>query len=705
MRSIFNEIPILKVILPLMVGVGAEIAAGIFLPEAILPLLGFSALSVLAVLYLFSYRFLKIQWQFRLRVWEGVAFSFLFTGLGFVLAWFHSTIHYPNHFSKFSQPGSFYVVTVEQSPLEKEKIITCTAEVEQVVSGGKAIGVQGKVLLNFLRNENSERLAYGDRIIVKTIPEEFDAPQNPEEFDFKLYQSFHKIYHRAFLKPDSWKLLSRNNGNLFLSKVYVLRNTFLQIIRTHITNANDFAVASAMLLGYRDFMTDEVVQAYASSGALHVLCVSGLHVGIIFVIMNSLLGWMEKRGNSWKIAKAVFIILFIWFYACLSGLSPSVMRAATMFTMVQAGKVMNRHVNIYNIIAASVLVLMLLNPFIITEIGFRLSYLAVIGIIYLQPKIYSWVVVKNKWLDKAWQITAVSIAAQIATFPIGLYYFHQFPNLFFISNLLVIPLSGVIMYIGVSLIVLHAIPLLGIFTGKVLAGVIWFLNASIFMADKIPYSRTEGISIAMLEMLMIYVVVIFACVYIETKKAKVALATLACVLLLAVMFSYDWYTDKTAKQLVVYKVKNNKALALLHNGQALYDFDEKLLKNRSAMLFHIRHHWWSLGITDEVSMDGIAAKLPFGKLISFKEKKVLIVDKEIEKQHKEFNAKLKVDYVVLSQNAKVYLSNLGKLADFKQVIFDSSNRPWRIAYWKKDCDRLRLKYWDVNEQGAFVAAF
>lgn len=702
MRGYFSEMPMFKMVVPVLAGIGAAIAAEVFLKDSLLPLLVLAAVSVVALVYVFVFRKLNVQRQFALRLTEGVAISVVLLTLGYALAWLHATIHYNNHFSKIENADGFYVAVIQQPLLEKAKIVTTTAEVEQVYAEGKAMRTQGQILLNFLRDSSSEKLKYGDRIVLHTKPEVFDAPQNPGEFDFKLYQSFHRIYHRAFLKPDDWKLLSSGNGNWLFENVYALRQQFLEIIRTYITNKNDFAVASAMLLGYRDFMTDEVVQAYASSGALHVLCVSGLHVGIIFFIMNSLLGWLDKRGATWRIAKAVFIILFIWFYACLSGLSPSVMRAAAMFSMIQTGKALNRHINIYNIIAASILVLALFNPFIVTEIGFRLSYLAVVGIIYLQPKIYALLAIKNKVLNKAWEITAVSIAAQIATFPIGLYYFHQFPNLFFISNLLVIPLSGFIMYAGVALLVLHAIPVVNILIGKTLAGMIGVLNQSIFLADKIPYSRTEGISITMWEMLMIYAVIVLCCIYIETRRPPIAIAVLAVLLLLAGMFSYDWYTDKTSRQLVVYKVKNKKAIALLHNGQVLHDFDETLLSNKSAMLFHVRHHWWSMGIREERKISNVALQLPFGKLVLFAGYKVVIVDSAVTKFSNDFSNKLQADYVVLSHNAKVYLENLCKAIDFGQLIFDSSNRPWLVNRWKKDCEKLKLPYWDVNEKGAYV---
>jgi competence protein ComEC len=260
------------------------------------------------------------------------------------------------------------------------------------------------------------------------------------------------------LKSGDWELLQVKEDNIFFSTIYKMREYFLSILSTYVRDRNQFAVASAIMLGYNDYMNGDITRAYASSGALHVLSVSGLHVGIMFFMLNVLLKFMDNRGRKLEITKSVSIILFIWLYACLTGLSPSVLRSAMMFSLIQSGTLLKRHVNTFNIVFGSAVVLMLFNPFIVTEVGFRLSYLAVLGIIYLQPKIYSLWAFKNWFLDKAWMIVAVSLAAQIATFPLSLLYFHQFPNLFLISNLVVIPVSNLILFLGTGLFAVGTIP-------------------------------------------------------------------------------------------------------------------------------------------------------------------------------------------------------------------------------------------------------
>jgi competence protein ComEC len=346
---------------------------------------------------------------------------------------------------------------------------------------------------------------------------------------------------------------------------------------------------------------------------------------------------------------------------------------------------------------------MLFNPFIVTEIGFRLSYLAVIGIIYLQPKISSWFVFKNKLLQGAWTITAVSIAAQIATFPIGLYYFHQFPNLFLVSNLVVIPMGNLALFLGTGLFMLSWIPYVSFAIGWVMAKMIWLLNEAIFLVEKVPYSLIEGISITMLQMFVVYAVILALCWFVETKRSRAFLAALSFTLLLSALFAFDYYEDRHKNQLVVYKVKGKNALALISNGKVLHDFDEGLLNNKSSMLFHVRHHWWELGVSEEKKADEISEELPFGKLFSFSGKRILVVENGIEKQEVAMADKLSVDYVILSNNARVYVSNLQKVVSFSHLIFDSSNKPWRVGYWKKDCQKLNVWYWDVHEKGAFVA--
>jgi competence protein ComEC len=440
---------------------------------------------------------------------------------------------------------------------------------------------------------------------------------------------------------------------------------------------------------------------------------------------------MDSRGRKFQIAKSVIIIAFIWFYACLTGLSPSVLRSAMMFSMIQFGKVMLRNVNTYNIIFASIVVLILFNPFIVTEVGFRLSYLAVLGIIFLHAKIYSLEVIgtgkkpefkkQNNYflklftffrydiywffltmVDLGWQIVAVSIAAQVATFPLSLYYFHQFPNLFLLSNLVVIPVSNLILFLGTALFAVGKISCLNDLVGWCFNGLLIILNKFIFWIDSLWFALVQGISITMIEMIVWYVLIFLLCWLTEERRTKLILASLLLVFGLTSSYSYRQIENSKQKQIVVYSVPKQKAIAFIDGRKVLTAFDEKLSADPSAMLFHVKHHWWNCRINEEAAVRSSSKKLPFGELILFEDRKILLIDSLLGKIDFEIEKKLRVDLVILSHSPKVYLENLKKLIDFDEVVFDSSNKKWKVDYWKKDCAKMKINYWDVTEQGAYL---
>lgn len=732
MRSFWSQIPMMRVALAVIGGIGLEIFADTVLkiPNQVF-WFSMAMFLVCATVIVWDWRTRNITLSYRMRNVTGLAVILFLVSFGYVHTWLYTQKNFPNHFQKYLQQESFLVAQIVKPPLEKTKVIVVVAEVQEIKTKQYCRKAEGNILINLLRDSTNDKLEYGDVILFHSTIEEFDEPQNPEEFSFKLYQSFHSIYHRTFLQSGDWKIIGKGNSNFLMARVYDLREYFLSVIAKYVTDKNDFAVASAIMLGYNDYMNGDVIRAYASSGALHVLSVSGLHVGIMFLIFNFfLLQWMDGFGKRWQIAKAVIIIVFIWFYACLTGLTPSVLRSAMMFSMIQLGKVFVKNVNTYNVIFASAFILLLFNPFIVTEVGFRLSYLAVLGIIYLHPKIYAlWIVglpeqpkfrkQKNyflkpftflrwdlkwfllKFVDLGWQIVAVSLAAQIATCPLSLLYFHQFPVLFLISNLLIIPASNLILFFGTALVIIANVPYIADAVGWSFSHLLQWVNQFVFYVDSLAFALIQGISINIYEMIALYFLLTALCLFwYEKQSAKYLIGSLVIILLLCSFNSFEQYEKNKQQKIVVYSVPKQSAIAFIEGRKASICFDKELLRNESSMLFHVKHHWWSCGIEQEVQAAG--KLLPFGKLLFFSSKKILLIDTVIEKIDFEMKNKLRVDLVVLSHNTKVYLTDLQKAVDFKEVVFDSSNKQWRINYWKKDCDKMKLKYWDVNEQGAYI---
>ena len=259
---------------------------------------------------------------------------------------------------------------------------------------------------------------------------------NPGAFNYQRYAAFQGIYHNVFLKDKDWQVVPGNTKNWFYDFVYSARAYVLSVLRNTIhTGKDELGIAQALLIGYTNDLDKDLVQAYSNTGVVHIIAISGMHLGLIYVLLLWIFTKMPLINKS-KLVQLILILTCLWLFAFLTGASPSVLRAAVMFSCIAIGKNLKKDVSIFTSLAASALILLCFNPYYLWAVGFQLSYLAVIGIVVFQKPIYNCLYIKNKWIDKVWQLMAVSTAAQLLTFPLCIYYFHQFPNLFLLQILL-----------------------------------------------------------------------------------------------------------------------------------------------------------------------------------------------------------------------------------------------------------------------------
>ncbi len=743
MRSFWSRIPMLRVVFAMMAGIGLQIGIDSWLHPAYMATLLIALLLFISASFIIIYSQLKsVSLTYRMRWLNGIALNTAIISFAYLLTWFYSDKNYTNEFSQFLDTQNILVVKIHEPPVLHDKIVLVNAEVEEVNNTQGNFKTKGNIQLDFLRDTLCERLNYGDVLLIKSRVDTIKGPQNPYQRNYKTLLAFRNIYHRAFVTHSEWALIMPNQGNPLLSAIYKLRKSFLKVIARYVTDKNDFGVATAITLGYRDYLSSELYQAYSDSGTVQVLSVSALHVLIMFFTINFLLRWMEKRGRKMLFAKTSLVISFIWFYACITGLTLPVMRCATMFTLIQLGTVLTRNVNRYNIVAASALLLMLFNPFVITEIGFQLSYLAVFGLYYLQPKIANLLPVmvsaaepphyqkQTNWLlkpitfllhyiqllaikilDFIWQLMAASVAAQIAIMPLCLFYFYQFPNLFLLSNIIVVPLSNFLIFTGTVLFAVNRVPIINDMAGYTFSHLLTLLNKFVFWIDSIPFSITKGITISVAEMILLYVLIVLLCWLTEERRNKVAITALAVLLTLCTLSSFKKFEQAAQKEIIVYAVPKQKAIAFISGKNLYYEIDSALYNNQTTMLYNIYHHWWQSGVTHQIQVtDSLSnsqkeiysTTLTAGRLILFEGKKILLVDSTATANPYGSKIKLKPDLVILSGNIKTSIPILKKSVNFNEVIFDSSCKPSARKRWKKDCSNLNINYYDVNTDGAYV---
>ncbi len=530
-------------------------------------------------------------------------FTLLIMGLFFLCGLLRTrqqTLLYRDNFAgRYPDSARAWVVVLTEEPLERERSYRVTARIREVLLPTKHFPVSGRVLLYFSKDSASANLQYGDKLLLKPLISELEEPGNPNEFNYRKYLSFHQIYHRAFLRSKDYTLLG-NEGKPFFKKIYALRHYLAELLREKIPSESAQAVAMALLLGQREQLDETTLHNYSATGAMHVLAVSGLHVGIIFLLLRLLLPDIPRSRYYTRGLRPLLFLAGIWFYAALTGLSPSVTRAATMFSFVIAGSVLDRKLNIYHSIAASAFFLLFIQPYLITEIGFLLSYFAVLGIVYIQPRLYALLYFRNGLLDKAWAITAVSIAAQIATFPIALLFFYQFPVFFLISNLLVIPAAMLIVSGGVFLFLFATIPSLGNALGYFLSLLIDFLNAGIALINRIPGVLAEGIVINIPEAVLLYLFILFMLLYFSRKSFSHLRNALLFLILFSGHVEYRKLKNMQYRGMTVYSIRGHSAIAFIHQRHARVFADTALLSDHNAVRFHMQHHWWNRGVKNPV---------------------------------------------------------------------------------------------------------
>ncbi|MCH7541342.1 ComEC family competence protein [Patescibacteria group bacterium] len=425
------------------------------------------------------------------------------------------------------------MVRLKEAPIVKDIRIKVVGEVVEVHREGVQLHTTGKVQLYLKSDSVQPDLRYGARILVKSKFYEFEPPASNDQFDYKAYMALKQIHFKMYLREDNWRLLSTSDGISIQGRLIEIRAYLISQFITHGFDGADLGVVSALTLGDKQYLDKDIRGIYAKTGAMHVLAVSGLHVGIIYLIFNYLLQFL-MRGPKSGVVKAVILLFLLWTYAAIAGFSPSICRATTMFSFIIIGNAVNRQGQIYNTIFASAFFLLLINPLFIFEVGFQLSYAAVLGIITFQPQIDNWFRFDNLIIKYFWSITAVSIAAQISTFPLAIYYFHQFPGYFFLSNIIVIPAAGAIILLAMLFFSLSLVPVVSQFAGAILLFVVKAMNLSVNMIGGLPGSTIDNLQISWLECILMYVVILSFYGYVKEKQSGYLITTLTLVLLIMI---------------------------------------------------------------------------------------------------------------------------------------------------------------------------
>lgn len=677
----WHKYPGFRIVVPLILGIVCAVELKIS------STLLFWASSVLVLLLMSSFYFST----YKNRNFIGGLVCVLLFFVGGQLTISKTEKYQSIHFSKGIDNIDYFVAKIIESPSEKSQSIKA---VLRITGGFGETNYQcsGTVIAYFMKCKLANDLAYGDQVLLKNKLQPIVGTRNPNQFDYQNYLDLNQINYQLVLHSDSWKKIQSNTGNKIIAFSQKMRKKLHTSLRDNGVEGNQLKVASALLLGYREKLDKDLIKSYSSAGAMHVLAVSGLHVGILYLLLSNLF----KVFSKWKASKyvtAILLIFLLWFYALMTGLSASVMRSSTMFTFIIIGeKLLKRSACIYNTLSVSAIILIIIDPYVVYQVGFQLSYAAVLGIVYLQPKIYRMFYISQPFLQKIWAITCVSIAAQIATFPLSLHYFHQFPVYFFISNLIVIPAAIGIFYLGVILFISASFGGFSLVVGKVLNGLLILLNEAVFFTEGLSYSLIEEIALTVLETYWLYSIILSCLFLMYYRKLKLVYLTLFLCLGFVSFQLYDQYASTQQERITFYSIKNETAFEFVKGKRVYFVRSKALDKDWSKLLFNVNNNWNTHNITSKIMFDIDSLETNYQDdylflkkgIFQFNSITVLVLNKE--------NYLFKgADYVLLSEtNLKLFKQfNTSSNADY--LIFDSSIPAYKVTYYTRFIDTNKTK--------------
>jgi competence protein ComEC len=685
----FKEYPILKLLLGFIIGI--IIAESKFI----------SLISVYWLIFpLIIIAFLawpkKFIFTYKYQYLSGTFIILFYILLGIISFQYHFENKQSNYFGGINKSANYFQLRIIEPPLEKPNSVKIFAEVQAASVNNTVKNTVGKVLVYVQKDSNALKLEYNDEILVRNNFSFIEAPKNPDQFNYKEFLALKDLQYQAYFRANEWsKLKIATFGGV---KYYALklRSHLINILEKNEVKGDELGIAAGMLLGVRDMLSPELRQAYAGAGAMHILCVSGLHVGIILLMMNVLLSFLNYKSQG-RIFKAVIILSVIWFYAFLTGLSPSVVRAATMFSFVTIGQNINRHTNIFSSLSASALVLLLYNPSMLFELGFQLSYSAVVAIVILQKPLANLWTPNNTILFNIWQLITVSIAAQIGTAPLSLYYFHQFPNLFIITNLIVIPAAYIIIFLGIAVLLFSLIPYISLILGKLLSLFLALINYLIIGIEHLPFAVSDNLFIddRMLVLMIVFVITMSIWLILRQKRLIFLNLSLLALIVLANIFKYN-----LDDELILYHSKKNMYLAVYSNREAFIICDSVVYKDPTIMNFQTREHELSKGIIkrnyvslsslEDYKSNNVSFHYPF---LKFNET-IVTINERMDK----FNSIISSDYIILLKTWRYDY----ELKDLNKPLILSANIPrWKQSEITNSIGK-NTEIYSVKEKGSWV---
>ena len=529
----------------------------------------------------------------------------------------------------------------------------------------------------YLKKTDSTDIQPGDVLITTTIPQLLKKNANPGAFDFFTYSLRNGISFTMLLDGPSQYIKIVQSAPSEKRWIYIVREKILSIIRTHIKNKLNTGLAEAMLIGYREDLDKELLNAYTNTGVVHIIAISGLHLGLIFMLMDFMIRTLAGRKRA-ALAGFFFSLPLLWSFAILTGSSASVIRSVIMFSFIIVGKAMGKKNNGMNSLLGSAFILLLWNPDLRFDLGFQLSYAAVASILLFDQDVKKMIFFKNKAALYLWSMVSITLAAQVLTTPIVIANFHRFPTLFLFTNLVAVPLSSLVLVLEIVLCIIHPLDTMAKGLGMAINALIQLMNDHVLLMEKIPFGMIDHIQInnTMMPFFCLYAGAWYFLFKSPSKSVFVVLVILG--LTLPVMHQMESIQTSKTNEIHVLNTYGAATIIHRHGHFGILIASANLLDNKKK--------------TNELlRQTGIALGIKHWKIQSFPKNPAMI------SLHEAYKIK---PWVLLCHAKSISLDMLKEEISKKTLILaDASTPVWKIKQWEKEAQKLHLRFKSIPEEG------
>lgn len=604
----------------------------------------------------------------------------------------------------FPKLETTYRMTLTDTPRIKAKTVSC-----KVLLTGQIDSMSRKAKLNHIaliylnRDSLSESLCWGDELLVyaKLSPPRNNG--NPDEFDYARYLLRQRVSAIGFANGGTWKRISKDATPSFHQKLLGYRERILSVYRRLGFQGDDFAVLSALTVGYKEELSEEIRESYSVTGSSHVLALSGLHIGFLYAMLWFCLSWLPRNRRSTLLLRTLMIIVFLWGFAFFTGLSASVVRSVTMFSLFALSGLIRRKNFSLNTLFAAAFFMLLVRPFWLYDVGFQLSVSAVAAILLIQPGVYKCLpAIRSRPGEYLRGLVSVSIAAQIGTAPLVLFYFSRFPIHFLLSNLLIIPLVSVILYGAVGMLLLTPFLPIQVMVATGIKSLIGFLNACVRWVEQLPCGSVEGVWLYRWDVVGMYLFMFLLGHYLLYRQKRSLFFCLSCLLLVSTCHAVMQSMDRPRQSIVFYNVRNCPVVhCIASDGRSWLAYADSC-PDEARLHKAVSKHWNRLRlerprpVVANYEDDFFCFR---NQILTFGGQRVCMVNNDLWR-NKRAAKPLYINHLYICKGYKGSLKELAGIFSFRDVVLDASLADYRRRAYENECKQLGVRFISLSEKGS-----